>query len=61
MAKDAEELKIILDMAANGGKMQAQNEMLLKRIAQLENDLKRQKNENKKLKNDLADKTKECE
>ena len=28
MAKDAEELKIILDMAANGGKMQAQNEML---------------------------------
>ena len=32
MAKDAEELKIILDMAANGGKMQAQNEMLLKRI-----------------------------
>ena len=60
MAKDAEELKIILDMAANGGKMQAQNEMLLERIAQLENDLKRQKNENKKLKNDLEEKTKEC-
>jgi hypothetical protein len=61
MAKDVEELKMILDMAANGGKMQAQNEMLLEKMAQLENDLKRQKNENKKLKNDLAEKTKECE
>ena len=35
MAKDIEELKMILDMAANGGKMQAQNEMLLDKIAQL--------------------------
>ena len=61
MAKDAEELKIMFDMAAKGGKMHAKNEMLLKRIAQRENDLKRQKNENKKLKNDLADKTKESE
>ena len=61
MAKDIEELKMILDMAANGGKMQAQNEMLLDKIAQLENEIKRQKNENKKLRNDLAEKVKECE
>ena len=61
MAKDIEELKMILDMAANGGKMQAQNEMLLDKIAQLENEIKRQKNENKKLRNDLAEKAKECE
>jgi hypothetical protein len=61
MEKDAEELKIILDMAANGGKMQAQNEMLQERIVQLENDLKRQKNETKKVKNDLAEKMRECE
>ena len=52
---------MILDMAANGGKMQAQNEMLLEKIARLEKDVKRLENENKKLKNDLADKTKECE
>ena len=61
MAKDIEELKMILDMAANGGKMQAQNEMLLDKIAQLENEIKRQKNEIKKLRNDLAEKAKECE
>lgn len=36
MAKDVEELRMILDMAANGGKMQAQNEMLLDRITQME-------------------------
>jgi len=61
MGKDIEELKIILDMAANGGKMQAQNEMLLERIAQLENENKRLRNENKKVRNDLAEKTRECD
>lgn len=61
MEKNVEELKLILDVAANSGKMQAQNEMLLEKIARLEKDNKRLENENKKLKNDLADKTKECE
>lgn len=54
MAKDVEELKMILDMAANGGKMQAQNEMLLDRIAQMENELN-------EVQYKLAEKTKECE
>ena len=54
MAKNAEELKMILDMAANGGKMQAQNEMLMDRLAQKENEIK-------SLKYNLAEKTKECE
>ena len=54
MAKNAEELKMILDMAANGGKMQAQNEMLMDRLSQKENEIK-------SLKYNLAEKTKECE
>ena len=68
MTKSIEELKMILDIATNGGKMEAQNEMLLEKIARMEkemkrqeNELKRQENENKKLRNDLAEKTKECE
>ena len=36
-----EEFKMILDLAANGGKMQAQNEMLLEKITHLEEDPKR--------------------
>lgn len=61
MAKNAEELKMILDMAANGGKMQAQNEMLMDRLAQKDKEIEGLKNENKELKNGLAEKTKECE
>ena len=61
MAKNAEELKMILDMAANGGKMQAQNEMLKDRLAQKDKEIEGLKNENKELKNGLAEKTKECE
>lgn len=52
MAKDTEELKLILDMAANGGKMQAQNEMLQERNAQLEKDNEQLKNENTELRNE---------
>ena len=54
MAKDAEELRMILDMAANGGKMQAQNEMLLEKLAKKEN-------ENNELRERLAKKTQECD
>ena len=61
MAKNAEELKMILDMAANGGKMQAQNEMLMDRLAQKDKEIEGLKNENKELKNGLTEKTKECE
>ena len=68
MAKDIEEFKMILDLATNGGKMQAQNEMLLEKIALLEKEIGRLKNdnmllknENEELRNDLAEKTKECE
>jgi hypothetical protein len=61
MAKNAEELKVILDMAANGGKMQAQNEMLMDRLAQKDKEIEGLKNENKELKNGLTEKTKECE
>lgn len=67
MAKDAEELKIILDMAANGGKMQAMNEMLLEKIAALEAENKELKAENQMLHHENADlnerlsmKTNEC-
>lgn len=56
-----EEFKMILDLAANGGKMQAQNEMLLEKIAHLEEDLKRMEKENRKLQNDLAKKTRESD
>lgn len=56
-----EEFKMILDLAANGGKMQAQNEMLLEKIAHLEEDLKRLEKENRKLQNDLAKKTRESD
>lgn len=61
MTKSVEELKMILDIATNGGKMEAQNEMLLEKVARMEKDMKRLENENKKLKNDLTEKTKECE
>lgn len=61
MEKNVEELRMILDIAANGGKMQAQNEMLLEKIARMEEDFKRLEKDNKKLQNDLAKKTKECE
>ena len=61
MEKNVEELKIILDIAANGGKMQARNEMLLERIARMEEDYKRLEDEYIKALNDLAKKTKECE
>lgn len=61
MAKDAEELKLILDMAANGGKMQAKNEMLLEKIAMLEKQNERLKAENKTLREELSAKTTECE
>lgn len=61
MEKNVEELRMILDIAANGGKMQAQNEMLLEKIARMEEDFKRLEKDNKKLQNDLAKKIKECE
>lgn len=61
MTKSIEELKMILDIATNGGKMEAQNEMLLEKVARMEKEMKRQENEIKKLRSDLAEKTKECE
>lgn len=68
MAKDAEELKIILEMAENGGIMKAENKMLLQQIAELKAENTQLKSENNQLKEDKADlkeklsaKTKECE
>ena len=61
MEKNVEELKMILDMAQNGGKMQAQNEMLQEKIASRDEYIKRLEEENRTLKDDLAQKTKECE
>ena len=61
MEKNIEEFKMILDMATNGGKMQAQNEMLQEKIASQDEYIKRLEKEIKKLQNDLGKKTKECE
>ena len=61
MTKNIEELKMILDLATNGGKMQAQKEMLEERIARVEKENRRLENENKKLKTDLSEKNRECE
>ncbi len=68
MAKDAEELKIILEMAENGGIMKAENKMLLQQIRELKAENKQLKSENNQLKEEKADlkeklsaKTKECE
>ena len=52
---------MILDMAANGGKMQAKNEMLLEKITDMEKEILRLTSENATLRGQLSAKTAECE
>ena len=61
MEKNVEELKIILDMASNGGKMQAQNEMLQEKLASQDEYIKSLEEEKRKLQEEVVRKTKECE
>lgn len=61
MTKGTEELKIIIDLAQNGGKMEAKNEILQEKMSRYEKDTKRLENENKKLRADLTEKTRECD